>query len=148
MNKKAEKILADFDQKKFLYQGLAERVSHLLNSLIKEKVKPHQIQFRVKLRDSLANKLVRKNYKYKSLDEITDIIGFRIVTYYEDDIDLIEEIITKEFEIDKENSIDKRNLEVDKFGYRIAHYVAFLNKERLRLTEYKKYKDLKFEVQI
>lgn len=148
MNKKSENILKEFEEKKFLYQGLAEKISHLLNSLIKENVKPHQIQFRVKLKDSLAKKLIRKNYKYSSLTEITDIIGFRIVTYFEDDIDTIENIISTEFDIDKKNSVDKRNLEVDKFGYRSAHFVASLNKDRLRLTEYEKYKGLKFEIQI
>ena len=148
MKENSNIILTQFDESKYLYQGLADSTSTLLNSLILEKLKPHQIQFRVKDRDSLTKKLIRKNNKYSSIKEITDIIGFRVVTYFEDDIDLIERIIKSEFEIDNENSIDKRDVEVDKFGYRSVHYVVSLNKDRLKLTEYKKYKGLKFEIQI
>ena len=79
---------------------------------------------------------------------ITDLVGLRIITYFEDDIDKIAEIFKTEFDIDFPNSVDKRLVESDKFGYRSLHYVASLSEERAKLTEYKKYKGLKFEVQI
>ncbi|GAA4279310.1 GTP pyrophosphokinase [Aquimarina mytili] len=148
MKENSDKIIREFEENKFLYQELSEKSYILLNSLINDHIKPHQIQFRVKDKNSLGKKLIRKNFKYSSIKEITDIIGFRIVTYFEDDIEFIEKIITSEFEIDIKNSIDKRNLEVDKFGYRSVHFIASLSKERLKLTEYKKYKNLKFEIQI
>lgn len=109
---------------------------------------PHQITYRVKGRDSLSNKLLRKNNKYASIKEITDIIGLRIVIYFEDDIDKVAEVFKKEFKVDYPNSVDKRQVESDKFGYRSLHYVASLNEARLNLTEYKKYNELKFEIQI
>jgi len=148
MEDSSEKLIKDFDNKIHLYKGLAERTNVLLNSLVENSIKPHQLEFRLKDKDSFTKKLVRKNFKYKSLEQVTDILGFRIVTYFEDDIDIIENIIKTEFEIDNENSIDKRKMEVDKFGYRSVHYVVSLNKERLKLTEYKDYKRIKFEIQI
>ena len=148
MKDNSEKLIKDFDNKIHLYKGLAERTNILLNSLVENSIKPHQLEFRLKDKDSFTKKLIRKNFKYKSLEQVTDILGFRLVTYFEDDIDIIEKIIIKEFEIDYENSIDKRKMEVDKFGYRSVHYVVSLNKERLKLTEYKDFKKIKFEIQI
>ena len=125
-----------------------EVVLSLVKSLINDVVIPHQITYRVKDKDSLSNKLLRKNNKYSSIREITDLVGIRIVVYFEDDIDKIADIFKKEFEIDFPNSVDKRQVDADKFGYRSLHYVASLNKARLSLTEYKKFRNIKFEVQI
>jgi len=64
-------------------------------------------------------------------------------------VDEIAEIIQKEFVIDQENSVDRREImESDKFGYLSLHYVVSLNEERANLTEYKKYKECKCEIQI
>lgn len=142
-------ILTDFDSKKELLSGFANTTHQLLKYLLSNiNLNPHQITFRVKERDSLEKKIKKKDYKYNSLSEITDLVGFRIIAYFEDDIDKIAELIEKEFNIDKENSIDKRKLETDKFGYRSLHFVLSLKNDRLKLTEYKNYKDLKAEVQI
>jgi ppGpp synthetase/RelA/SpoT-type nucleotidyltranferase len=146
MKKNSAAILKEYDEMKFLLLDYGLVVNTLVKSLI--TINSHQINYRVKDRDSLANKLLRKNNKYSSLKEITDTVGLRIVTYFEDDIDKIAEIFKLEFEIDYPNSVDKREIEADRFGYRSLHYVASLNKTRLQLTEYKKFKGLKFEVQI
>ena len=148
MKKHSNEILIDFDSTKFLYQEFGEIVTALVKSLIGQTISIHQISFRIKDRDSLSTKLIRKNNKYTSIKDITDIVGLRIVLYFEDDIDRIAEVFKKEFDIDIPNSIDKRDVEADKFGYRSLHYVASLNKTRLALTEYKKFKGIKFEVQI
>ncbi|MBI3234102.1 MAG: (p)ppGpp synthetase, partial [Bacteroidetes bacterium] len=108
----------------------------------------HQLDCRVKKRDSLEKKIVKKNFKYKKLDEITDLVGFRAITYFEDDIEKIADLIRDEFDIDIKNSIDKRQLETDKFGYRSLHFVLSLKQERLKLTEYKRFLGLKAEIQI
>jgi|SRR5690554_560268 len=143
-----DKIIEDFNNKEPDYNDLAIKAEILLNSLIKKQVVPHQIQWRVKDQNSLTQKIIKKNYKYSNLEEITDILGFRIITYFEDDIDTIEKIILNELEIDTENSIDKRNIEVDRFGYKSVHYVVSINRERLKLTEYKHLSNLKFEIQV
>jgi len=148
MRNKSSILLNEYNQNKQLLNELGEVIYSLLRTLIKSAVHTHQITYRVKDKDSLLKKIIRKNYKYQHLNEITDLVGFRIILYFEDDIDEVEKIIRKEFKIDEKNSIDKRNIDTDKFGYRSLHYVATLNNKRLMLPEYEKFEHIKFEIQI
>lgn len=125
------------------------KINILLKELIEQKSVPyHSIINRVKEKDSLGEKIDSKN-KYKSLDEITDIVGCRIITYFEDDVEKIVNLISEEFAIDIENSIDKKKmLDPEKFGYISYHIVCSINTQRGKLIEYTNYKTIKFEIQI
>ncbi|MDE4454227.1 GTP pyrophosphokinase [Psychrobacter sp. DAB_AL62B] len=141
-------ILKEYDKKKGVLENLDRSLDTLINSLLKQKgIKAHQIQTRVKDRDSLEKKILAKQ-KYKSLDDITDVVGIRIITYFEDDVNKVAKVVEEEFDIDHENSVDKREIDTDRFGYRSLHYVASLNKNRTILSEYSDYGDFKFEFQI
>jgi putative GTP pyrophosphokinase len=149
MKKSCKKILEEYDVYKELYSEFAIKMKYLVTELlINKKIKYHQISERVKEKQQLENKIIKKNFKYSKLDEITDIAGLRIITYFEDEIDKISDIIINEFEIDYKNSVDKRKLEIDRFGYQSLHYVVFLNSQRQNLPEYKKFSGLKYEIQI
>lgn len=68
---------------------------------------------------------------------------------FTDDVDEVAKIVENEFELDMENSIDKRKSESpDKFGYISLHYVIKMKQNRTELPEYKKFKNLKAEIQI
>jgi hypothetical protein len=57
-----------------------------------------------------------------------------------DEVDAVAEVVEKEFEIDLENSVDKRELlDPNRFGYLSMHYVASLSKERAQLTELERF---------
>lgn len=98
--------------------------------------------------DSFRNKI--DNPKYEDADnQITDLSGIRIIAYVEDDLKPICKVIEEAFHIDSDNSLDKSDeLGTDRVGYRSIHYIARIKEGRLLLPEYKKFKDLKFEVQV
>jgi hypothetical protein len=77
----------------------------------------------------------KKNYR--QLDDITDQAGLRIITYYEDEVDLVAKAIKREFEIDSENSIDKREIDAEKFGYYALNCVCRYSDTRTRHVEYR-----------
>ena len=144
-----EILVAEYFSKKELYNIFCSKLFSLVKEILSaSEIKSHQITYRVKNGESVSEKVDRKNEKYLCIDDMTDVVGIRIITYYEDDVDKIANIIEEEFEIDRENSVDKRELEADRFGYRSMHYVISLNQSRLSLKENKMYKSLKAEIQI
>lgn len=147
---KDNEILQQYDEKNRLYQSFANEVEHLIRSILESgKINCNAITSRLKSRDSVEEKIKRKQGKYSTISDITDIVGVRIITYYSDDVDKIAQIIENEFDVDRENSIDKReSLEPDRFGYCSVHYVVKMSPMRLALCEYQAFKDIKCEIQI
>lgn len=145
-----DNIMNEFTQKKGLYEHLSASVLQITEGLMKKDgIKYASAVYRIKDADSLSEKIRRKEEKYKTLSDITDIGGVRIITYYADDVDRVAEIIEREFKVDKENSIDKRKtLQPNVFGYLSLHYVICLDDRRAELPEYENLGKLKIEVQI
>lgn len=144
-----DKILADFDAQRPVFNKFKDKCLQLLADLLDENaVLTHQIDGRTKDRTSLSKKIDKNEGKYNALQEITDIVGLRVITYLESDVDRIAGVIAKEFKVDQVNSIDKRKLKTDQFGYRSLHYVLELDDERVKNTEYRSFKGIKVEVQI
>jgi ppGpp synthetase/RelA/SpoT-type nucleotidyltranferase len=118
----------------------------MLRNLLEQKKYKYQLFYRVKSIPRLKEKIIRKKKLkkvYKNLSNIEDLAGIRIVFYLESEKekflnDLMKEmpniISTEEFE--KEN------------GYRAKHIVIKLDNERSKLSEYKRFKNLKCEIQL
>lgn len=150
MGEEANDIIIQYDNTIQSYKHFSDRLMNLIEELIdQENIVCHSITQRVKERDSLEGKLVRKKYKYKTISEITDIVGIRITTYYNDQVDEIAKLIEREFIVDRDNTIDKRKaMEPDRFGYLSLHYVIQLSKRRSSLPEYKNFEGYKAEIQV
>lgn len=137
-----------YSTNKHLFEKLASKVQSILIDILDEnKIEYHIVSSRCKTIDSFSKKI--ENPKYNDRLEFTDLAGIRIITYVEDSIPLISKIINENFNVDDENSLDKSDdLGLDKVGYKSVHFVAQLPDSRILLTEYKKFKDLKFEIQV
>ena len=121
-----ESILEEYRQNLPLFQETEKRLHETLKKTFQDAgLLLASIESRVKAENSLAGKLELKGAKYKSLSDITDIIGLRVITYYTDDVDKVASAVERLFTIDWENSVDKRKIhEIDSFGYLSLHYVC------------------------
>ena len=70
--------------------------TYICNLLNREQISFHSITSRTKSIESLSKKIELKN-KYQKLDEITDLSGIRVITYYTDTVDQISKLIENEF---------------------------------------------------
>lgn len=126
----SESLIAEFREKRPQLERLSEHVYNLLRQTFAEQgIELNAIEKRVKTEQSLIGKLERKGDKYLSLEDITDLVGLRIITFYTDDVDKVAAIVQQLFDIDWDNSVDKRKLhDLNSFGYSSLHYICRLKK--------------------
>ena len=126
MDLKTEILLEEYREAVPTLERLKEEVlRQLREALERAGLIVTAIEARVKTEKSLAGKLALKGYKYASLTDITDLVGARIVTFYTDDVDRIAAMAEQLYDIDWENSVDKRKAhQLDSFGYDSLHYIC------------------------
>lgn len=127
-----------------LRTGLSEAAEGLKNRLTTalhlSGVKVHTVNQRVKSEASVRSKISRPDKIYETICQLTDLIGLRVVTYFEDGVEEVAKIVEEHFAVDFDRSIDKRvQVDPSSFGYRSLHYVCHPTAESL---------DLPFEIQI
>jgi len=144
-----EGVLAEFATREELLKTFCEKTKALIEASLQDKsIRYHSVQARVKTKEKLRQKFTDPDKDYNKLDDITDLAGLRIITYYEDDVDLAAEVVKKEFILDPKNSIDKRATDPDRFGYHAINYVCWHLKKRTSDVEYKKFCGVRCEIQI
>ena len=126
MNIKDRMIMDEYRTQKDDFIRLGETVHTMLRSMTKDAGIPvMSIEHRIKDEKSLEGKLYRKGDGYQSLDDLTDILGARIICYFNDDVDKIGHLVEQTFVIDWDKSSDKRALmKADSFGYLSLHYIC------------------------
>ena len=122
----AEAILQEFrDHQSQFLEARASIERKIKECLSAAGILVAAVESRVKAEKSLAGKLELKGAKYKSLADITDILGVRVITFYLDDVDKVASAVERLFEVDWDNSVDKRKLlDLDSFGYLSLHYIC------------------------
>ena len=128
LNPHGEALLQQYREQVPVLEQLSKIVYDQLRQVLHEQsVELSAIEYRVKTEHSLAGKLERKGDKYASLEDITDLVGLRIITFYTDDVDKVAAIVQQLYDVDWTNSIDKRKAhELTSFGYNSLHYICRL----------------------
>ncbi|MCF0223577.1 MAG: RelA/SpoT domain-containing protein [Fibrobacter sp.] len=140
-----DSILSEYDGQREAFLELQRQVSdQISDALKKDGIRVLSLSARVKDRASLHGKILRKPGKYFSLSEITDILGVRVIVFFADDIDRTGRVIEQTFNVDRENSVDKRkSIAATEFGYLSLHYICSIKPEINRELS-----PFKFEIQI
>lgn len=144
-----ERILWRYDEEAANYDGFRKKMEDVCKEIARDAdVRALSVTSRLKERGSLSDKLQRTDKNYSNLEDVTDIAGVRITTYFADDVDKIAACIAREFDVDWDNSTNKKEvLDPDRFGYLSWHHVVSWSSNRAALPEYRMFAGLKAEIQ-
>ena len=138
--------MESFEKKRPLYEDFCSAITKFLTDLLSQTGYKSQIFCRVKNLGRLKEKLIRKRKQgklYRNLSAIDDLAGVRIIFYLEGDVQkfikYLEEKLPNMAHVPKNNK---------KSNYTAEHYVVMLDDEKLESEEYKKFKNLKCEIQL
>ncbi|WP_444951452.1 GTP pyrophosphokinase [Micromonospora ureilytica] len=142
---------AEYRAARGAYEAFSLRLQSLVIDLLKDaQIDVIQVEARAKDVDSFIEKIDRKGAKYENpIQEMTDLVGLRIITYYLEDVGRVGEILRSQFIIDESNSVDKAaGFDPDRFGYTSVHYILKLSPARGRLAEWRPFKGIRAEIQV
>ena len=145
-----EMLLGQYRERLPVYERMAQLAYEALRrALDAQHVNVTTIEHRVKTEASLAGKLELKGGKYHTLNDVTDIVGMRVVTFYSADVDKVAAIVNELFDVDWSKSVDKRKLHrLDSFGYNSLHYICKLPKSVVNEQDMPLLNELSFEIQM
>lgn len=148
MDLQDKKLLSEYKKRRNEYLIFEDFVYNKISDIVKQhKFFVMDISHRTKGIDSLSGKLDRKSGKYADLTDITDLVGIRVICYFSDTVDLVAQVLSNEFVVDEENSVDKRKtLKDNQFGYVSLHYICSLKDEDL--AKHPEFSGIRFEIQL
>ncbi len=132
-----EALLREFEVLRPQLESLGRTLQSRLDQLIRDaKIPFHSVTARVKHPASLGHKLARPDKSYPRLWDVTDLIGLRVETYFEDHVEAVSRLIEANFAVDFGHSAARER----PAGYRSVHYVC--------ATADAPHGDFRFEVQL
>jgi len=148
-DKNIEKAVEWYTENRGSYESLCNDIVEIIEYELNEnKVFYNSVSGRAKEVESYHEKCKKDKYN-NPIEEISDMSGIRITAYTNSDVEEICNLIEQSFDIDFENSVNKKeSIAVDQFGYLSVHYTATLPNKYFEIRKYHKYKDLKFEIQV
>jgi len=119
-----------------------------LEKLFKDIKLGFPIQHRVKTANSIKEKHESKRYTIKkSIQELQDLVGFRIILLFKRDVNEVIKLIEENFEII--NSYDTSDkLAHDQFGYSSKHLNVKIKKEWLNVPTFRGVENYTAEIQV
>ncbi|PFZ43657.1 hypothetical protein COL77_11085 [Bacillus wiedmannii] len=147
--KNIEEVVNWYKSNKTLYEALSTKVEGIIKSVLDQNgLTYYLITSRAKEVDSFTNKAKKDKYTDPK-NEIKDLAGIRVITFVRSEVEACKDAIKPLFKIDESHSVDKgQELGTDKVGYRSVHFVAQFSEDRIKLTDYKPFEDMYFEIQI
>jgi ppGpp synthetase/RelA/SpoT-type nucleotidyltranferase len=143
---KRDKFIEEYSKDFDLYKEYVETLQNVLKKLLdKYKIQAQAVQGRTKDIESLKLNLKVDKYKNKTIQstrEIIDLAACRVIFYLDRDINKFKNVLFIEFQNQEtKNKWSKNN-------YNAYHFIGTFSKERTKLSEYEKFKDLTFEIQL
>ena len=143
-------------QKHAFYEDLAAVVRRIIEESLKRRaINVHSVQARAKDPATFGKKAAQPSDgdptkpKYpRPLEQITDLAGVRVITYFPSTLDDIDSLMTEEFRIVERSDKGAELIEEDRFGYKSIHYLVKLVTHRAALPEYAPYAESVIEVQV
>lgn len=151
-----QKALDEYQPLVPLYADFARSVYLILRTcLTNAEIKVHSVDHRAKSPESFADKAARQSEenpnrpRYENpLDDITDLAGVRVITYFPSTEAQVDPIIQTEFEILEKTDRSELLEREERLGYHSIHYLVRLLPNRCELPEYARYDGLVAEVQV
>ena len=98
MDQLTELLLGKYNERYNDYVRLCSIVQEELKDILAQtEGNKAVISARVKTKESVKDKLNRKSGKYRSINEMTDIVGIRVVCYFYDQVDQVASIISSTY---------------------------------------------------
>ena len=143
-------ILEEYRKRIGIFEVMKDVAIRTIRDALEEsRIAVTAVEGRVKSEKSLAGKLALKGHKYRELSDLTDLFGARIITFYSDEVDKIAALIQEKFEVDWENSVDKRKQHsLESFGYMSLHYICRIPEELFHDESMPEVNSFRFEVQM
>jgi len=143
-------IMEEYYENAPIYEKMREVVTSAINARIAELgIYVNAVESRIKTPQSLSGKLQLKGYKYGSITDLTDILGLRVITFYSEEVDKIAALAECMFDIDWQNSVDKRKMhELDSFGYMSLHFICRIPKTLYYDPQMPLLNEIRFELQM
>src|SRR5215207_2927435 len=148
---------AQYERTHQQYVGGARKLEALINELIGEEEGINYLSATARAKDpesflAKASKphpddLSRAKYD-DPLNQITDLVAARVITFLVEAVDRVCEVIESEFEIVEHTDMGAHVRAQGAFGYASKHYLVRLNANRRELPEYSVLKNLTMEIQV
>ena len=157
--KEKHKFQAFYDSNLPLLENARKAYIRIITALLKREDVSEltKIEGRVKDKEECIRKFQRKyqdkleanDQPYEIKDYLSDLIAIRIVCLYEDQIEVVSDVLQRHFKtIDVTDKIAAVEKTEDSFGYKGLHMDLSLNDQMRNSQKYKQYADYPFEVQI
>ncbi|MBF0415166.1 MAG: RelA/SpoT domain-containing protein [Magnetococcales bacterium] len=142
-------IISEYDRELSVYKDFVEVNLKLFDAFIKEnKISVYSINSHIIDRETLIKKLSGQYKIISTIDDINDLLSIRVLTFFEDDVDNISEIIDSEFNIVTDFLMKPETRDPKRFGYYSRQYITRMLDSRLEWIEYRRFKNLKLNIEV